>query len=111
MFSHSSPICLSRMVKIEKSPDFNDMTAGRLTCWRVSIPVVLANKHKPIIVNDIQSESKLFLLAIGLAFTLPTPIPPSYSSAFVSSHSFNISLQSFISIRQRFSLLIANVLC
>ncbi|KAF9327744.1 hypothetical protein BG006_009002 [Podila minutissima] len=50
---------LKDLIKIEKSPRFDDVAANKLTLWRVSVPVVAANKHKPIILTEIDSAMEL----------------------------------------------------
>ncbi|KAG0087340.1 hypothetical protein BGZ92_007414 [Podila epicladia] len=50
---------LKKLIKTEKtSTRFDDIADGELTLWRISVPVALANKHRPVIVSNIQSESK-----------------------------------------------------
>ncbi|KAF9940713.1 hypothetical protein BGZ65_006352 [Modicella reniformis] len=43
----------------ERIPKFKDIAAHEFTLWRVSIPVVAANKHKPIVLNEIDSATEL----------------------------------------------------
>lgn len=50
---------LKKVVKTDQSPTFDDITAISLTLWRVSITVILANKHKPIVLVDIKSKKEL----------------------------------------------------
>ncbi|KAF9297438.1 hypothetical protein BGZ74_009829 [Mortierella antarctica] len=53
---------LKKLIKTVKTPPrFDDIAADELTLWRISIPVVLANKHRPVVVSNIQSESKIKL--------------------------------------------------
>ncbi|KAF9577895.1 hypothetical protein BGW38_006610, partial [Lunasporangiospora selenospora] len=42
---------LKKLIKAEKSPEFDDIAADKLTLWRASIPVTVANKHKPIFLS------------------------------------------------------------
>ncbi|KAK3838750.1 MAG: hypothetical protein JOS17DRAFT_786655 [Linnemannia elongata] len=50
---------LKKLIKAEKAPRFDDVAADELTLWRVSIQVVSANKHKPILLNEIDSPTEL----------------------------------------------------
>jgi hypothetical protein len=50
---------LKKLIKTEKTNDFSDVDADKLTLWRVSIPVVAANKHKPIVLTEINSTTEL----------------------------------------------------
>ncbi|KAK5822985.1 hypothetical protein F5H01DRAFT_401412 [Linnemannia elongata] len=50
---------LKERIKTKKSPEFDDIAADKLTLWRVSIQVVSANKHKPILLNEIDSPTEL----------------------------------------------------
>ncbi|KAF9320026.1 hypothetical protein BG003_007388 [Podila horticola] len=50
---------LKKLIKTEKSPAFDDIPADKLTLWRVSIPIVPANKHNPIVLNEIDSPTEL----------------------------------------------------
>ncbi|KAG0195434.1 hypothetical protein BGX28_001374, partial [Mortierella sp. GBA30] len=49
---------LKKLIKTEKSPEFDDMAADRLTLWRVSIPTINGDKSsillRNILVNDKQ---------------------------------------------------------
>ncbi|KAF9321817.1 hypothetical protein BG003_010841 [Podila horticola] len=57
--SNDSVDDLKKLIKTEKSVAFDDIPANKLTLWRVSIPVVLANKHNPIVLNEIDSPTEL----------------------------------------------------
>ncbi|KAG0369044.1 hypothetical protein BGX24_002567 [Mortierella sp. AD032] len=50
---------LKKLIKTEKTNQFSDVDADQLTLWRVSIPVVPANKHKPIVLNDVKPSTEL----------------------------------------------------
>ncbi|KAF9377839.1 hypothetical protein CPC16_011612, partial [Podila verticillata] len=50
---------LKKLIKTEKSPEFDDIPADKLTLWRISIPVVPLNKHKPIVLNESESATEL----------------------------------------------------
>ncbi|KAG0212245.1 hypothetical protein BGX28_006598 [Mortierella sp. GBA30] len=50
---------LKKLIKAEKSNDFSDVDADKLTLWCVSIPVVPENKHNPVILNQIDSPTEL----------------------------------------------------
>ncbi|KAF8924701.1 hypothetical protein BGZ47_003757, partial [Haplosporangium gracile] len=43
---------LKDLIKTKQESLFDKITGDQLTLWRVSIPVVPANKHKPLVVND-----------------------------------------------------------
>ncbi|KAK5829611.1 hypothetical protein F5H01DRAFT_361520 [Linnemannia elongata] len=47
---------LKDLIKTKLSPQFDDIAAKDLTLWHVSIPVVPADKHKPIFLNETDSE-------------------------------------------------------
>ncbi|KAI1302690.1 hypothetical protein EDD11_005566 [Mortierella claussenii] len=46
---------LKDLIKTKKAPRFDDVAADELTLWRVSILVVPADKHKPIVLSEIPS--------------------------------------------------------
>ncbi|KAF9314061.1 hypothetical protein BG003_004554 [Podila horticola] len=50
---------LKKLIKVEKANDFSDIDANQLTLWRVSIPVVTANRNKPINLTEIDSITEL----------------------------------------------------
>ncbi|KAF9320406.1 hypothetical protein BG003_006199 [Podila horticola] len=50
---------LKDFIKVKKTNDFSDVDANQLTLWRVSIPVVTANRNKPIILTEIDSITEL----------------------------------------------------
>ncbi|KAG0069695.1 hypothetical protein BGZ92_004625 [Podila epicladia] len=50
---------LKDLIKAKQSPDFDDIVANNLALWRVMIPVVPANKHKPITLSEIDSTTEL----------------------------------------------------
>ncbi|KAF8944095.1 hypothetical protein BGZ47_004663 [Haplosporangium gracile] len=50
---------LKDLIKTSKSSKFNDVASDKLNLWRVSIPVVSANEHKPIVLNEIDSPTEL----------------------------------------------------
>ncbi|KAF9981416.1 hypothetical protein BGZ65_003976 [Modicella reniformis] len=50
---------LKKLIKTAPCPQFDDVTAKDLTLWRVSIPVVAANKHNPIVRNEVESSTEL----------------------------------------------------
>ncbi|KAF9297132.1 hypothetical protein BGZ88_010967 [Linnemannia elongata] len=47
------------IIHLSKPVWFKDLEAEDLTLWRVSIPVVSANKHKPVVMNEIGSPTEL----------------------------------------------------
>ncbi|KAG0197378.1 hypothetical protein BGX28_009119, partial [Mortierella sp. GBA30] len=50
---------LKKLIKAENAVDFTDVDAKNLTLWRVSIPVVQADKHKPVVLNEFDSATEL----------------------------------------------------
>ncbi|KAF8929429.1 hypothetical protein BGZ47_001061 [Haplosporangium gracile] len=46
-------------IKTKKSSEFDDIAADKLILWSVSIPVVAANKHNPIVRNEVESSTEL----------------------------------------------------
>ncbi|KAG0013939.1 hypothetical protein BGZ82_001959, partial [Podila clonocystis] len=50
---------LKDLIKAKIPDTFNGVDAKDLTLWRVSIPVVPANKHKPIVLNEFESATEL----------------------------------------------------
>ncbi|KAF9899028.1 hypothetical protein BX616_003347 [Lobosporangium transversale] len=47
---------LKKHIKAEKTPRFDDVAADELTLWRVSHPVIAANKHQPILLSLVQQR-------------------------------------------------------
>ncbi|KAG0042488.1 hypothetical protein BGZ89_006885, partial [Linnemannia elongata] len=43
---------LKNAIKTKKAPEFDNIAADKLTLWCVPIPVVPANKHKSIVLDD-----------------------------------------------------------
>ncbi|KAF9303922.1 hypothetical protein BG003_001849, partial [Podila horticola] len=50
---------LKKLIKTEKPVDFEHVDANNLTLWHVSLPIVAANKHKPIVLTEIDSSTEL----------------------------------------------------
>ena len=50
---------LKNIIKVKQSPRFDTVTANELTLWQVALPVVPANKHKPILLGEIESPTEL----------------------------------------------------
>ncbi|KAG0047173.1 hypothetical protein BGZ89_005029, partial [Linnemannia elongata] len=50
---------LKKLIKVEQSPDFDDIAANNLTLWHVAHPVIAANKHNPILLSAIDSPTEL----------------------------------------------------
>ncbi|KAF9369336.1 hypothetical protein CPC16_004588, partial [Podila verticillata] len=50
---------LKKLIKAEKTNDFSDIDANKLTLWRVSLPVIPANKHRPNAVSEIAFKTEL----------------------------------------------------
>ncbi|KAG0342522.1 hypothetical protein BG000_003878 [Podila horticola] len=51
---------LRKLIRAEKPNDFSDVDADQLTLWRASIPVVPPNRHKLIVLNEIESATELY---------------------------------------------------
>ena len=47
------------IVKGDQAPAFRDVAAKDLILWRVSLPVITANKHKPIVLSKIDFKTEL----------------------------------------------------
>jgi hypothetical protein len=47
------------LIKAKKSPRFDDIAADKLTLWKVSIPIVPANKDNTIALNEEVSRTYL----------------------------------------------------
>ena len=54
---------LRELIKIKKSPEFDDIAADKLTLWRVSIPVTDDNEDFPILLDNIRENEKRKLRA------------------------------------------------
>ncbi|KAG0367480.1 hypothetical protein BC939DRAFT_504160 [Gamsiella multidivaricata] len=50
---------LKKLIKAEKTVTFADVDADKLTLWRVSVPVVAANIHNVVFLNEIDSKTEL----------------------------------------------------
>ncbi|KAG0345523.1 hypothetical protein BG005_001273, partial [Podila minutissima] len=50
---------LKDLIKAKIPDTFNGVDAKDLTLWRVSIPVVAVDKHKPIVLNEFESATEL----------------------------------------------------
>ncbi|KAF9581377.1 hypothetical protein BGW38_001629, partial [Lunasporangiospora selenospora] len=50
---------LKMLIKAEKANRFHDVDADELTLWRVSRPVIAANKHQPVLLSAIDSPLEL----------------------------------------------------
>lgn len=50
---------LKDLIKAKQSPDFDNIVVNNLMLWHVMIPIVPANKHKPITVNEIAFKTEL----------------------------------------------------
>ncbi|KAG0286117.1 hypothetical protein BGZ96_009760 [Linnemannia gamsii] len=63
---------LKKRIKIEKAPCFDDIAADELTLWSVSVPVIPANKHNLIDLEDYEAATELAPLN-RISKALPTP--------------------------------------
>ncbi|KAF9944278.1 hypothetical protein BGZ65_012309, partial [Modicella reniformis] len=50
---------LKEAIKTKKSPRFDDVAADELILWRVSHPVIAANKHQSVLLRAIDSQTEL----------------------------------------------------
>ncbi|KAG9064936.1 hypothetical protein KI688_003198 [Linnemannia hyalina] len=50
---------LKEVIRTKKPNEFRGVDPDKLTLWRVSIPVVAANKHNPIVRNEVESSTEL----------------------------------------------------
>jgi hypothetical protein len=50
---------LKDVIKAKNSDDFKDVAAHKLTLWKVSIPVVAADRNKSIVLSEIDSKTEL----------------------------------------------------
>ncbi|KAG0212656.1 hypothetical protein BGX28_005852 [Mortierella sp. GBA30] len=50
---------LKKLIKVEKTPEFDDIAADKLTLWCVSIPIDAAKKHEQIFLDPIISKEEL----------------------------------------------------
>jgi hypothetical protein len=50
---------LKDKIKEKKANEFSDVDADMLNLWRVSIPVVRADRQRPIVLNDLESSVEL----------------------------------------------------
>ncbi|KAF9342944.1 hypothetical protein BGX26_006584, partial [Mortierella sp. AD094] len=47
------------LIKIKKSPEFDDIAADKLTLWHVTVPVVAATKHNAVLIKTIDNKELL----------------------------------------------------
>ncbi|KAG0045505.1 hypothetical protein BGZ83_009310, partial [Gryganskiella cystojenkinii] len=50
---------LKKAIKAEKTPEFDDMAADKLTLWKVSIPVLPKKDRTQISLADVSSKVEL----------------------------------------------------
>ncbi|KAF9924655.1 hypothetical protein BGZ67_009152, partial [Mortierella alpina] len=50
---------LKELIKNKKAPEFDDIATDKLTLWRIAHSVVAANKHQPVLLNVIDSQTEL----------------------------------------------------
>ncbi|KAF9301595.1 hypothetical protein BGZ74_006506, partial [Mortierella antarctica] len=50
---------LKKRIKAEKTNDFSDIDADKLTLWKVSMPIVAADKHMVISLDSLDSKVEL----------------------------------------------------
>ncbi|KAG9064679.1 hypothetical protein KI688_002937 [Linnemannia hyalina] len=66
---------LKDLIRAKQSPTFNDITGDQLTLWRVSIPVLPANKHRPIFLNEFLESATELSPATRLSKVFPEELP------------------------------------
>ncbi|KAF9348102.1 hypothetical protein BGX34_002669 [Mortierella sp. NVP85] len=57
--SDSSVGDLKDLIKTKRNPRFSDVAADELTLWRVQVPVLAADKHKPVLLETLSSKEEL----------------------------------------------------
>ena len=50
---------LKELIKTKKTNVFSNVDADQLTLWRVFHPVIVANKHQPVLLSSIDSAAEL----------------------------------------------------
>ncbi|KAG0248702.1 hypothetical protein BG011_009994, partial [Mortierella polycephala] len=61
LFSNDTVDNLKDLIKTKKAPRFDDVSADELKLWRVNVPVIAADKHIAIVLNEIESKTELVL--------------------------------------------------
>ncbi|KAF9924509.1 hypothetical protein BGZ67_009217, partial [Mortierella alpina] len=47
-----------KLIKTEKSPEFDDIAADKLALWRVSIPIIEDNDELPLLLNNVPDKER-----------------------------------------------------
>ncbi|KAF7727320.1 hypothetical protein EC973_007629 [Apophysomyces ossiformis] len=50
---------LKKVIKAEKSPEFDDIDANKLTLWLVEIPITNVNRHDKVLSDNITTKEEL----------------------------------------------------
>lgn len=50
---------LKDAIKVKKTPKFDDIATDELTLWRVSVPVIAAEKHEAVVLHTLHSKEEL----------------------------------------------------
>ncbi|KAF9345610.1 hypothetical protein BGX26_002943 [Mortierella sp. AD094] len=50
---------LKNLIKEKSTPRFDDIPANELALWSVSIPVIAAKKHDPVIIDSLETKDEL----------------------------------------------------
>ncbi|KAF9308405.1 hypothetical protein BG003_011162, partial [Podila horticola] len=50
---------LKRLIKAKKANSYSDVDADMFRLWRVSIPIVPPNAHKPVFLTEVESATEL----------------------------------------------------
>ncbi|KAG0019072.1 hypothetical protein BGZ82_000267 [Podila clonocystis] len=50
---------LKKMIKTEKTPEFDDIAADKLTLWHVSIPIPPPTERKAVFLSEVESPTEL----------------------------------------------------
>lgn len=81
---------LKDLIKAKKAYNFHDVDVYGLILWRVPIPVVPANKHKPIVLNKLESATELD--PTDDVFDVFQEMPPKKQFQFTSSSSGHLKV-------------------
>ncbi|KAG0036954.1 hypothetical protein BGZ82_003403 [Podila clonocystis] len=76
---------LKKLFKTEKSPEFDDVAADKLTLWRISIPII-DNNESPILL-DILTDKKKLLPRTYISACLPTDCLTTPNTSLCRNHS------------------------
>ncbi|KAF9377350.1 hypothetical protein CPB97_010264 [Podila verticillata] len=66
---------LKKLIKAEKTNDFSDVDADKLTIWRVSIPITDDDDEIPILLNNVINNKKKLGPATRISNAFPEELP------------------------------------